>query len=140
MHTSHIASQETTVGISCHELCDYAYCQQADFGRCKVTMQVLDDTRVQPRHYKYAIDIAASAMNQADPGAGFMRTCCQVQLTHIDAKDCCGATLRGLPALSCFMLSATQSMPWSREVCQPQLRQSRIMQGPLSPLSANPNP
>lgn len=39
-----------------------------------VTMQVLDDTRVQPRHYKYAIDIAASAMNQADPGEGCMRT------------------------------------------------------------------
>ena len=54
-------------------------------------MQVLDDTRVQPRHYKYAINIAASAMNQADPGAGFMQTCCAPQFTLAQAQDSCGA-------------------------------------------------
>jgi hypothetical protein len=66
-----------------------------------VTMQVLDDTRVQPRHYKYAIDIAASAMNQADPGTGFTQTCCELQSTHSRAKDCCGAALR---LLACPLL------------------------------------
>ena len=62
------------MGTSCHGRCGYAFQKQADFGQSEVPMQVLDDTRVQPRHYKYAIDIAASAMNQADPGARSLGT------------------------------------------------------------------
>jgi hypothetical protein len=49
-----------------------------------VTMQVLDDTRVQPRHYKYAIDIAASAMNQADPGE---RVCDTLLCTAVNTQQ-----------------------------------------------------
>ena len=61
-----------------------------------VAMQVLDDTRVQPRHYKYAIDIAASAMNQADPGrlsahlpsARLSQTCWRLLHCNIQLSAC----------------------------------------------------